>query len=216
MRFTRDEFVMIVRRGMKFFIRASLLVAMFSAIINLKWMILFISLLAFFLTFIPYYVGKNYKLIVPMEIEFMVVIFIYASLFLGEVHGYYERFWWWDALLHTGSGLALGVIGFMILFVLDKSGRIDTEPFWIAVFTFAFALSLGAGWEIFEFAGDQLLGTNMQKSGLVDTMWDLIVDSVGGLLAAIGGYLYKKGDKPLLLDRMIDRFEKSNPRLFKK
>ena len=26
-----------------------------------------------------------------------------ASMFLGEVGDAYERFWWWDAVLHTGS-----------------------------------------------------------------------------------------------------------------
>ena len=37
-----------------------------------------------------------------------------------------------------------------------------------------FAITIGALWEVFEFGMDQLFGLNMQKSGLLDTMGDLI------------------------------------------
>ena len=49
---------------------------------------------------------------------------------------------------------------------------------------------MGALWEILEFAIDQTFGTTMQKSGLVDTMWDLIVDGLGALTISILGYGY--------------------------
>jgi hypothetical protein len=73
-------------------------------------------------------------------------------------------------------------------------------------------LSIGALWEIFEFLMDSLFGLNMQKSGLIDTMWDLIVDALGALVISILGYLYLKGDIKLLerLDRrLIERSTKS-------
>lgn len=57
-------------------------------------------------------------------------------------------------------------------------------------FSFCFALALGAFWEIFEFVIDGLFGFSMQKNGLIDTMWDLIVDTLGALIAAVSGYLY--------------------------
>jgi len=216
MHLSKDQLTSYTYRGFKFLIRASLLVAIFSAILKLHWIVLFISLVAFFLTFLPYYVGKSYKIRVPVELELAVVVFIYASLFLGEVQGYYVKFWWWDVVLHTSSGLALAIIGFLILYYLDESGRIKAQPIWIAVFTFAFAVAIGAVWEIFEFTMDQVFLTNMQKSGLVDTMWDLIVDSLGALVAAILGYFYMKTKKAPLLDRFVDRFVRANERLFKK
>ena len=55
--------------------------------------------------------GRRLKVNIPPEFEAWSVVFIYASLFLGEVKGYYARFWWWDLLLHTGSGLLLGTLG---------------------------------------------------------------------------------------------------------
>lgn len=54
-------------------------------------------------------------------------------------------------------------------------------------------LSIGALWDVFDFTMDQLFGLNMQKSGLVDTMKDLSVDTVGAASGAFAGYLYLKG-----------------------
>jgi hypothetical protein len=62
----------------------------------------------------------------------------------------------------------------------------------IAVFAFIFGLAIGAIWEIYKFSMDTLVGTNMQKSGLVDTMSNLIVDMLGAGTASIIGYVYLK------------------------
>ena len=66
------------------------------------------------------------------------------------------------------------------------------------------------GGEIIEFAADQLLGLNMQKSGIVDTMWDLIVDAIGGLVGAIMGYFYLKGGDSLIIQRLVEKFVRAN------
>ena len=46
--------------------------------------------------------------------------------------------------------------------------------------------------EIFEFAMAQLFDFNMQKSGLVDTMWNFIVYTLSVLTAAITGYFISR------------------------
>lgn len=61
---------------------------------------------------------------------------------------------------------------------------------------------------------DSLFRLNMQKSGLVDTMWDLIVDAGGALLASIIGYFYIKRSKGPLLKRILGKFFEKNPWLF--
>jgi hypothetical protein len=65
----------------------------------------------------------------------------------------------------------------------------------LALFSFCFALSLGALWEIFEFGMDSFLDLGMQKNSLVDTMWDLIVDTVGAAVVSLSGYFYVKYKK---------------------
>ena len=81
----------------------------------------------------------------------------------------------------------------------------------------------GAIWEIFEFSMDQFFGMDMQKemlgdpSGLTDTMWDLIVDTVGAALIALMGfgYLRTRGNESFL-EQWIDRFIEANPGLFRR
>lgn len=131
----------------------------------------------------------------PESFELLIIFFIYSAIYLGEVRDFYFRFWWWDTFLHFISAMALGIIGFAILLMLRKKEKISAKPFWISLFVFSFALSMGALWEIFEFAVDQIFGTNMQKSGLVDTMKDLIVDSIGALVVATTSYFYLKRKK---------------------
>lgn len=176
------------------FIYVAILGAFTFSLIEQAWLGVFVSCVAFLVIWVTRFLGERYDFDVPLAIEFLLTLFLYASLILGEVHGYYTRFWWWDVVLHTGSGIALGFIGFLILYALHRRGRMRASAFLIAVFSFCFALALGATWEIFEFGADQLLGANMQKSGLVDTMWDLIVDAVGSFIAAFAGYMYLKYD----------------------
>jgi len=196
------------------FIRGSLIIAMLGALFNQRYTVLFVSSLALLLTFVPAMIERNSRISVPAEWEFTIVLFIYTSLYLGELHEYYTKFWWWDVILHASSSLVLGFIGFLILFALYEGGKIKAKPITIAVFTFCFAVALGAIWEIFEFGLDYFFTAGMQASGLVDTMWDLIVDTLGGLIVAFLGFWYMKGGKTRIFETMVKRFAKENPKLF--
>lgn len=204
-----------IQKWINYFVWITLIAAGVFAFFTAKWTVLFVAALAFVLTFLPSFFEKRYKINIPVEFEILIVVFVYAGLFLGEVGNYYTRFWWWDLLLHATSALAFGVIGFVILFILYKKGKIKANPIWIAIFAFAFAVAIGAVWEIFEFGMDQIFGLNMQKSGLIDTMWDLIVNSAGALIASVLGYLYLKGESKFSFARIMEKFIKGNPELFK-
>lgn len=174
------------------------------------------------LTALPTLVFRRWKVFVPPELELLAIAFIFAALFLGETRGYYGRFWWWDIALHTTSGVLLGIFGFLLVYVLNGIPRLDLHmrPGFVAFFAFCFALAIGALWEIFEFAMDQLAGMSMQKpflgdpSGLTDTMWDLIVDALGALAIAISGYLYLKRGMASPIERWTRQFVAGNPRMF--
>ena len=164
----------------------ALLVSIFEA----RWSTTFVTGITFVLTLVPFFISRKTRFYIPHGFMVATVSFIYATLFLGEVGDFYERFWWWDVVLHTGSGFAFGMIGFIILLLLYRGERVQANPFLLSVFAFCFAIAIGAVWEIIEFILDQTLGWNMQKTGLVDTMWDLIIDTLGASFAAVSGYLY--------------------------
>ena len=179
-----------------------------------RWSLLFATFLVLLFSYFPSFIERKYDIFLPIEYEFLMVLFIYVSLFLGSVHSYYTRIWWWDILLHVSSGLVLGFCGFLLLYVLYYKNKITSKPFWLVFFSFCFALALGTLWEIFEFSMDQSFGLNMQKSGLIDTMWDLIVDALGAFVTSLLGYFYIQGKKTPLFHRLLQKFEKRNPRFF--
>ncbi|MFT5142204.1 MAG: hypothetical protein ACI80V_001748 [Rhodothermales bacterium] len=89
------------------------------------------------------------------------------------------------------------------------------SPEFVALFAFMFSVGCGALWEIFEFGMDATFEMNMQKSGLVDTMWDLIVDAIGAGAIAVMGYRYlMTAGNTSFLEKWIASFVKANPRLF--
>ncbi|HEU5069923.1 MAG TPA: DUF2238 domain-containing protein [Verrucomicrobiae bacterium] len=176
------------------------------------------------LTALPMVILRRLEIYIPLEFELLTISFIFAALFLGETQGFYGRFWWWDLALHTTSGVLLGILGFLLVYVLNETPRLDMHmrPGFIAFFAFCFALTVGALWEVFEFTMDKLAGTNMQKpflgdpSGLTDTMWDMIVDALGALAVALAGYLYMKRGMTSFIVPWIQRFIAGNPQLFKR
>lgn len=207
-----------VHRRLTVALQALLVIGVMLAVWQGRWLAALVTASIVTITLLPVVLGRRFRVFIPPELEVLAVVFICASLFLGEVRGYYVRFWWWDALLHTGSGFLLGILGFLLVHVLNEKKDIELhmKPRFVALFAFMFAMGMGALWEIFEFAMDQVFGLNMQKSGLIDTMWDLIVDAIGALVIAALGYRYLlSAGNDSFLERWIDRFIQANPRFFR-
>ena len=191
--------------------------------LDVEWMHVFLVLAVMLAIVAPEALRRTLDVSIPSEIQLLASLFIFASVFLGEVRDFYERIWWWDVLLHGTAGLLLGLLGFIIVFVLNQSERIQLQmrPSFVALFAFFFSVGLGGLWEIFEFGMDQAFGLTMQKpipgdpSGLSDTMRDLIVDTLGAGLVSLAGWRYLKGRHRRYVDtwvgRMIRRRRRGRP-----
>ncbi|MBA3909278.1 MAG: hypothetical protein C0524_05190 [Rhodobacter sp.] len=145
------------------------------------------------LTFLPQLLASRVHLRLPNSFLAAIALFVLATIYLGELHDFYNRFWWWDLVLHAGSALGFGILGFLLIFMLFEGDRYAAPPWALGLLSFCTAITVGALWEVIEFAMDQLFGLNMQKTGLDDTMGDLIVNAVGAGLAALAGVGYLNG-----------------------
>ncbi len=201
--------------GISYFLRFLILVEALTAAWNKNFWLTFLAFFILLLTFSPSFIQRNYKINLPLELECIVVIFISFSLFLGELLDYYVKYWWWDLLLHSISSFVLAFIGFLILYVLYTEKKITAKPITIMLFSFCFAVAIGVLWEIVEFSIDNTMGLNMQKSGLQDTMWDLIVDSISAFVVSLAGFFYIKGKRSgLFFRQIVERFVAANPEMF--
>ena len=177
----------------------------------------FIILITFFMTYYPSILEKRYGVYLPARLEITITLFIFAAQVLGEMNGFYDKIPWWDTMLHTTSGVILGLVGFLFVYLLNEKGdkNVNLSPIFVVIFAFCFALTMGVFWEFFEFGADRLLGFNMQKfrmpgqDGLVDTMEDLIVDTIGAIIACIGGWIYMKQKKDTLFNDVFDEWFES-------
>ena len=176
--------------------------------------LIFWGIITFGLTYGTEYIEKKEKIDIPDILETVIVLFIYASLYLSVRFDLYYRFFWWDDLLHMLSGVIIGFIGFIAIYKINNKYSMNISPLLVATFSFTFAVTLGVLWEVLEFSSDVFLGTANQKwnlpeseiligkayqgSGLRDTMSDLIVNSIGSLITSIVTYFMYKYEKKYL------------------
>ncbi len=192
-------------------------------LIDQRWLALFLVSLIIITLFAPLIFKNRLDVEIPAEFHITAVIFIFGSFYLGEVRDFYFRYWWWDIVLHTSAGLLMGILGFLLVYILNESKNVELKmtPGFIAFFAFLFAVSIGTIWEIFEFGMDQIFGTVMQKpmlgdpSGLTDTMWDMIVNAIGAAFISLTGYWYLKRKKSYFVKEWIRKFIDKNPNMFK-
>jgi hypothetical protein len=176
----------------------------------------FVTLASLALTFLPGQLASRVGLRLPPSFLAAIALFVLATLYLGELHDFYNRFWWWDLLLHFGSAIGFGLLGFLLIFMLFHGDCYAAPPWAIGALSFCLAMTVGVLWEIFEYAMDTLFGFNMMKSGLPDTMGDFIVNTLGAALAALAGVIYLRGKAGRGLRAPFDLFIANNRSRFRK
>lgn len=172
---------------------------------------------------LPNMLQKRHNFIIPSNMMILYTLFLYGAIFLGEVMAFYYKVPHWDTILHAMSGAMLGALGYSVISFFNKTDGIpvNMSPAFVAFVAFCFSMTMGMLWEVYEFSVDYFFGTNMQKfameggvdkigqAALMDTMKDIIVDTIGALVMAIIGYIslkYKTG----FVDKLIFRRKKSS------
>ena len=192
-------------------VRLLLIVSVITGLLTSNFEVVFLSVMTIWLTFFPNILEKRFGVYLPSSLQIVITLFIFLAQYLGELNNFYELFWWWDIMLHTVSGFVLGIIGFMFVYLLNENydKNVTLSPFFIVLFSLCFAITMGVFWEFFEFAMDRGFGHNMQKfrelgqDGLVDTMVDLIVDSLGAIIISVMGYFYIKEKNDLFFTKLF-------------
>lgn len=147
------------------------------------------ALISLFISEIPSIVRKDLHLVLPVELNFWIVLALFLHV-AGGFSGFYDDIPGWDHLTHAMSASLVAALGFVAVVTIDKYFPSISLPrpflvFFIVMFTMAF----GVLWELMEFANDQLIGSKRQYS-LDDSMIDLLFDSFGGFVVAFVGAHY--------------------------
>lgn len=186
-------------------VKILLLLAIFNAFFYETWHILFINLLLLGLILLPSLVQKSYKIYIPGEFELAILLFVFISFFLGEIRG---------LIIQIFLGVTLGFIGFMTIFIIYSNNKIKTNYFFVAIFSFSFALTLGVIFELSKYFIKLFLGYEFDVSNYIFTMQSLSLVAIGALVASTIGYSYMISNRKNVLTFFIKRFVKKNPNLF--
>ena len=150
---------------------------------------------AFLLTMTPSFMTRNLRLCLPWEITFLVAVSFYIHV-MGHIGEYYVTLApYYDKLAHLVASVTVGLIAFFLALLAEHQGDVRLTGPATALFILISTLAAGAVWEIYEFVVDQVFGTNLQL-GNTDTMWDLVVDLVGGVIvAAFAAIVLARGEE---------------------
>ncbi len=160
------------------------------------FLFVFLTILCIIASLLPSILERSYKMTLPWEIDFVITLVIFLHLVFGDVLNWYVRVPYYDKFLHFFSTGLIAFTAFMIVFGLHYSGKVRLSVSLVGFFTVVFTMAIGVLWEIGEFAVDQFFHVHAQ-AGLEDTMWDLILDTLGGMVAAVFGMLYVRRLKPI-------------------
>lgn len=155
---------------------------------------------------LPYLLEAGRRLAVPPVTKMIMMLFAFCGLFLGSTNGFYDNYFWWDLVLHTLSGPACGIIIYSIILRLREKpdGKSGLTHGMSLLLVFCFIMTFGTIWEIVEFTLDNTLGMHMQRASLLDTMTDILFNTLGATVFTLLVHFRLKG-RLLVLDRLAIR-----------
>lgn len=138
----------------------------------------FLCGLTLFLMIMPSVITRGLNIELPSTLEVIILLFIFAAEILGEINSFYIRVPNWDTMLHTLNGFLCAAIGFALVDMLNRSEvfSFKLSPVYLALVAFCFSMTVGVMWEFFEYAGDQLLGFDMQKDTVISSIRTVELD----------------------------------------
>ena len=164
-----------------FTLRLLVIITAILQLTNRNYENVFLCILTLFLLVIPSIIQLTFKVELPTVLEIIILIFIFAAEILGEIQEFYLIFPFWDTVLHTLNGFLAAAIGFSLVDLLNRSKRVTFElsPLFTAIVALSFSMTIGVMWEFFEFGMDQILGYDMQKDTIIQTIRSVTLDPEG-------------------------------------
>lgn len=151
---------------------------------------LLITLCIFPLIMVPYLLDKIKVYHMNEVFIFSYFLFLLLALVMGCILNFYSKIWWFDLLVHFLSGIATSMVAFILL---QKNKLIHRKYKWIGfLFIIMTTIGIAACWEYFEFVCDKIFQADAQwvaLTGVGDTMTDMMIATLGGILSSIY-YLY--------------------------
>ena len=194
-----------IQKYLSFAIKLILILSIINAVSNHLWYIMSTNIFLLILIFIPQIVKKS-QIKIPAEFEWILLVFVIFTLFLGKISG---------IIVPIFFGIAIAMIGFMILAILYSNNQIKKDYFLIILFTFSFTITFGFLLELLKYYLKIFLEQEISIGIYKFSMQNMTFVIIGATIASIIGYIYMKSEKGVLR-RAVKKIMQENPKLFLK
>lgn len=194
-----------ISNQLSFAIKFILAISIINAIHNQLWHIMSTNIFLLILMFIPQII-KKYEIKIPTAFEWILLAFVIFTLFMGKISG---------IIAPIVFGIAVALIGFMILAILYSSNQIKKNYFLIILFSFNFAVAFGAAIELLKYYLKILLGQELTAGIYSYSMKNMTFVIIGALISIIIGFIYMKGHLKIIRN-LAGSFVNMNPKLLRK
>ena len=175
--------------------------------------IIFTSFIGLFMTCIPYLIGRRIQVTLPWEVNFLIAFAVFLHVAGYSQHLYLLLYPYYDKFAHFVSSITVAVLAFVSIILINRFSCTKLRRWQIFFYIVIFTMAIGAFWEIYEYLMDTFLGAYLTKSlqhGLDDTMIDLILDLLGGVVIGFFGVWYierktlKEMTDPMMGDSVVE------------
>ena len=186
-------------------VKLILILSLVNVIHNHLWHLASTNIFLLILLFIPQIITK-YEIKIPSEFEWTLLIFTIITFFLGKTGG---------IITPIVFGIAVAMVGFMILSILYSSNQIKKNYFLIIMFSFNFAVAFGFAIELAKYYLKLALNQNLSSEIYIYSMQTMTFVILGALISSLIGYIYMKYHFKIL-GKIVSKITEKNPELFKK
>ena len=191
-----------------YILKIVMVILFFIAIWKNNWTWVWGCLLAILITWIPSILKRNFHVTLPWILDFMITLTLFVHI-AGEILNFYNTLPLYDKVAHFISAVFISFLAFIVIYILDEYWEgLHMDKYAMAFFVIVTTMAMGVVWEFNEWITDLFFGTNAQW-GLQDTMSDLLVDSIGGIIMAIVGVNMIKSGKLQKMTRDLGRLTNS-------
>ena len=184
-----------------------MIILLIISILNAQLEWIFGCSFGLFLSFIPTILNNNYKIHLPLILDILITLtlFLHIGGVLLEAYTIIPQY---DTLTHFVSSFIIAFLSFISIYILDEFwDGLQMDKYAMAFIVVVLTVALGVVWEFAEWSSDLLFGT-YEQWGYADTIKDLFVDMIAGIvMAVLGLFLIKRGDFKGLTDGLGEGVE---------
>lgn len=152
-------------------LRAAVIFCMFRQLLWGNYQNVLLCIFSLIVMSVPALLRTKLHLRLPGAAEIAIALFVFAAEILGEIANFYGQVPFWDTMLHTVNGFLMAALGFNVVDLLNIHVKgVKLPPLFVALVSFCFSMTVGVLWEFFEFSGDRLARTDMQKDRIIQSV----------------------------------------------